>query len=189
MHLAAGWGWCQPPLYPPPIYHEFLLLGSLDIVDPLYSIRVMVEPPFQLPSSLPVPQPPILCSLDSIANHLVPPVHDCRPWEVFYVDSLSNLSIQTVWMWPCYFHTEVNIRPGVVMVNRMKFQDRLVCILCLLVVEMLHLSKMRSSQSRRSIDKRHHHILHELVNRSHFRASNQSINLLLDGKMDLTVAP
>ena len=43
---ASGcWCWDDqrlraPPPSPPPIYHEFLLLGSLDFVDPLYFIRV-----------------------------------------------------------------------------------------------------------------------------------------------------
>ena len=54
-------------------------------------------PPYRPSSLLPSP-PPILCPLHSNAAHLVPPVHDCRPREVFYVYSFSNLSVQTVWM-------------------------------------------------------------------------------------------
>ena len=122
-----------PPRVPPPQVVGCYwppLIYKWSLVDLLISAH---------PSLLPAP-PPILCPLHSNAAHLVPPVHDCRPREVFYVYSLSNLSVQTVWIWARYFHTEVDIRPGVVMVNRMKFQDRLVCILRLLVIEMLHTS-------------------------------------------------
>ena len=84
-----------------------------------------------------MPPPPVLHPLKPHTSHLVPSVHKNSTLEVFYIDPLGHLSVQAVCVQASNLHGEVHIHPSIMVMICMKFQDRLVLIVRVLVAEML----------------------------------------------------